>query len=49
MKLTSEEFNAIFTFYDKVRGLAVSDRSAGGPITRVAPQLEWLHSVLRNR
>lgn len=31
MKLTSEEFNAIFTFYDKVRG-----RTVGG--NQEAPQ-----------
>lgn len=32
MKLTSEEFNAIFTFYDKVRGRTVWDGNAGGLI-----------------
>lgn len=31
MKLTSEEFNAIFTFYDKVRGRTVWDGKVGGP------------------
>lgn len=32
MKLTSEEFNAIFTFYDKVRGRTVWNGNTGGPI-----------------
>lgn len=31
MKLTSEEFNAIFTFYDKVRQRAVWEGRAGAP------------------
>lgn len=37
MKLTSEEFNAIFTFYDKVRGRTACDGKAEGPIGRGAP------------
>nr|XP_058135743.1 calretinin isoform X1 [Dasypus novemcinctus] len=43
MKLTSEEFNAIFTFYDKVTGSLVHKGKAGGLITRGAatPLAPW--------
>lgn len=37
MKLTSEEFNAIFTFYDKVRGKRVGWKSRSlSPVVAMA-------------
>lgn len=48
MKLTSEEFNAIFTFYDKVRGRTAWEGKAGAP-SAGEPPATWLRFVLRSK